>query len=45
MARWRPLTGGVNWWPDKPELLYKELVAKARKVGLEVDDNCSFDKY
>ena len=28
----------VNWWPDKPEILYKELVEKARKVGLDVDD-------
>ena len=28
----------VNWWPDKPELLYKELVEKASSVGLEVDD-------
>ena len=28
----------VNWWPDKPELLYKELVKKAREVGLDVDD-------
>ena len=28
----------VNWCPDKPEILYKELVEKARKVGLDVDD-------
>lgn len=28
----------VNWWPDKPELLYRELVKKAQEVGLEVDD-------
>lgn len=28
----------VNWWPDKPELLYRELVKKAKDVGLEVDD-------
>ena len=28
----------VNWWPDKPEHLYRELVAEARKVGLEVED-------
>ena len=28
----------VNWWPDKPEYLYRELVAEARKVGLEVED-------
>ena len=28
----------VNWWPDKPELLYGELVQKARKIGLDVDD-------
>jgi len=28
----------VNWWPDKPELLYRELVEKAERVGLEVDD-------
>lgn len=28
----------VNWWPDKPEKLYCELVRKAEKIGLEVDD-------
>lgn len=28
----------VNWWPDKPELLYKEMVKKAKDVGLDVED-------
>lgn len=28
----------VNWWPNKPEHLYKELVEKAHSVGLEVED-------
>lgn len=28
----------VNWWPDKPEMLYRELVEKAKSVGLIVDD-------
>lgn len=28
----------VNWWPDKPELLYIELVKRAQEAGLEVDD-------
>ena len=28
----------VNWWPDRAELLYRELVKKAQEVGLEVDD-------
>lgn len=28
----------VNWWPNKPELLYRELVKKAEQVGLDVED-------
>ena len=28
----------LNWWPDKPEILYREIVLKAKEVGLEVDD-------
>jgi hypothetical protein len=28
----------VNWWPDKPELLYRELVKGAKQLGLEVED-------
>jgi hypothetical protein len=28
----------LNWSANKPELLYRDLVAKARSVGLEVDD-------
>ena len=28
----------VNWWSDKPEILYRELVRKAIEVGLEVED-------
>ena len=28
----------VNWWPDKPEKLYLELVEKAKSVGLDVDE-------
>jgi hypothetical protein len=36
----------VNWEPDRPEYLYKELVKKAILVGLEVDDKRHlFDEY
>ena len=31
----------VNWWPDKPEKLYREMVQLARVAGLEVDDKTS----
>lgn len=28
----------VNWWRDKPEHLYRELVRKAQMAGLDVED-------
>lgn len=29
----------VNWWPNKPEEIYKILVDLANEAGLEVDDD------
>lgn len=28
----------VNWWPDRPEHLYRELVRQAKRIGLRVED-------
>lgn len=29
----------VNWWPDKPEKLYRAIIELARNAGLEVDSD------
>ena len=34
----RKIDWWVNWWPDKPEKLYIEMVRLAQDSGLEVDD-------
>ena len=38
----REIDWWVNWWPDKPEKLYREMIDLANESGLEVYDKSYF---